>query len=81
MDAIKLSSSEFPELAALYSGQEITMKLTARVISRELTNGKEYISMIPEVIEVIRDERRVNPSEILLSNINQKLGMVNTPIT
>ena len=80
MDSIKLPTSEFTNLQSVYTGQDITMKLTARVINRELENGSEYIVLIPEVIELLRDEKRVNPSEVLLASIDQKLGMANNPI-
>jgi hypothetical protein len=53
--------------------------MTARIINRELEDGVEYIQMIPEVLEMIRDERKVNPSEILLAGIDKKLGLMNSP--
>jgi hypothetical protein len=80
MEPIKLSTAEFPDIGVVYTGQDITFKMTARVINRELENGTEYIVLIPEVLDMIRDEKRVNPSEILLAGIDKKLGLINTPI-
>lgn len=80
MEYIKLAVSDFMELAPVYTGQHITMKLTAQVINRELENGVERVVLIPEVIELIRDEKRANPSEVLLSSIDRKLGMAATPV-
>jgi hypothetical protein len=79
MEPIELAVNDFPQIGTVYTGQEITFKMTARIINRELEDGIEYIQMIPEVLEMIRDERKVNPSEILLAGIDKKLGLMNSP--
>ena len=76
---LNFSISDYPNLAKLINGQDITLKIKARVGSKILGGQGEYISFSPDSIDF---EETIKPSvqEILLASLNQSSNMQNISV-
>ena len=67
-NSLVLSSMEHPELARLYPGQEVELKLECTLRMKHLENTEEYIEL--NVVEVeVEEKEKMSVQEILLAQI------------
>jgi hypothetical protein len=79
---LQVSVKDYPELSNLIPGQEVELKVEARVGTRVLGGQDDVLSFIIKEISVVEEERegRMSPSEYLLSRIASYTGQLNTPV-
>jgi hypothetical protein len=70
---LSFNLADYPQLARLINGQEVTLKMKVRAGSKTLTGQGEYISILPEAIEM-EEEKKPSVQEILLASINDSLA-------
>jgi hypothetical protein len=79
---LNFSIADYPHLAKLINGQDITLRIKAKVGSKVLGGQGEYISFSPDSIEYDED-RKPSVQEIMLQSLlsmDKSLGMSNQPV-
>jgi hypothetical protein len=79
---LNFSISDYPHLAKLINGQEVTLRVKARVGAKILGGQGEYISFSPDSIDY-EEDRRPSVQEVMMASllsIDQSLGKTNNPI-
>lgn len=70
---LSFNLADYPQLAKLINGQEVTLKMKVRAGSKTLTGQGEYITIQPESIDM-EEEKKPSVQEILLASINESLS-------
>ena len=78
-NSLVLSAMDYPELARLYPGQEVELKLECTLRMKHLENTEEYVEL--NVVEVeIEEKERMSVQDILMqqiaSGVNQQTPRV-----
>ena len=76
---LNFSISDYPHFAKLINGQDITLRIKAKVGAKILGGQGEYISFSPDSID-FEEERKPSIQEVLLASIDKSLNMTNQPI-
>jgi len=67
-NSLILSATDYPELARLYPGQEVTIKCEGSLRMKHLENTEEYIELNIDKCEV-EDKQRMTVQDILLKSL------------
>lgn len=76
---LNLSLAEYPHLARLINGQDLTLRMKVRVGHKTLTGQGEYLSLSPDSID-FEEEKKPSVQEVMLASlasIDKSLGMQN----
>ena len=73
---IRFSSASSPQLSKVNLGQLAEVVLKMR---RQRSMDKNFFDFTLESVDLLPFKKKMSTQEILLANINKKVGMVNTP--
>lgn len=67
-DSLMLNSNDYPELARLYPGQEVELKVKASLRMKHLENTEEYVELNVHGVTVIEKEK-MSVQDIMLQSL------------
>lgn len=79
---LNFSLSDYPHFAKLINGQDVVLRVKAKVGSKILGGQGEYISFSPDSID-FEEERKPSVQEVMMQSllsIDKSLGMSNQPV-
>lgn len=71
--ALSFNLADYPDLARIIQGQQVTLKIKVRAGMKVMNENGEYYSFLPEAIE-IEEGRKPTVQEILLASMNDSLN-------
>jgi hypothetical protein len=67
-NSLTLNSNDYPELARLYPGQEVELKIKGNLRMKHLENTEEYVELNVEQVSIVEKER-MSVQDILLKGL------------
>jgi len=67
-NSLTLNSNDYPELARLYPGQEVELKITGSLRMKHLENTEEYVELNVDQVTIV-EKQRMSVQDILLQGL------------
>lgn len=70
-NSLTLNSNDYPELARLYPGQDVELKIKGSLRMKHLENTEEYVELNVDQVSIIEKEK-MSVQDILLQSLNKQ---------
>lgn len=70
-NSLTLNSNDYPELARLYPGQEVELRIKGSLRMKHLENTEEYVELNIDQVQVTEKEK-MSVQDIMMMSLNKQ---------